>query len=354
MRRLLFAALGAASLAWSCRGSDVVATRSVSQPARVTVASVRRGEIIRSLRVPGTVRPYQQVSLYTKVAGYLKSIRVDRGDRVKAAEVVAEIEAPEMLADLVPLQAELEVAKADFARVMEARKKASDLVTPRAVDEARGRFEVAKAGVDRLRILLDYAKIVAPFDGVVTERMVDPGAFIPAATSGSTAKSSAVLSIMDFSRVRVELFVPQSEVLLIKAGLGVKVSVAELPNRAFAGTVSRFAYALDSSTKNMAVEVEIPNADFLLRPGMYASCELILENRDDVQLIPAEALVSEKNKAWVFVARDGKAARVPIRTGFDDGVSVEVLEGIASGDQVILAGKQAIQDGQPVDIGEGA
>ena len=275
-------------------------------------------------------------------------IAVDKGDNVKTGDVLAEIEAPEMVADLVKEKAEAEAAAMDFRRVSEAQRKASDLVTPQTMDTAKAKADVARAGVQRIETLLDYAKITAPFAGVITKRWADRGALIPAATSSSAAKSAAVVTLMDFSTVRVDVAVPDTEAPLVKKDLPVKVTVDELPGRNFDGTITRFAYALDESTKTMATEIEIANPDLALRPGMWANVQIDLQKKTDTQLLPAEALVTEKNKTSVFVARDGKAQKVPIKTGFDDGINVEVTGGLTPKDAVILAGKQAVTDGQPV------
>lgn len=320
--------------------------------ANVQIVRLKPGEITRRITLPGNLRAYQEATLYAKVAGYLKSITVDRGDWVKANAVLAEIEAPEMLADRAKSQAELDVAQLETKRVSEAAKKAPDLVMPQTVDAARGKYEIARANLGRIETLLNYARIVAPFDGVVIKRWVDIGAFIPAATSSSAARSAAVVTMMDFSRVRIEVAIPEPEVPLVQKDLPVKITVEELPGRVFDGTITRFAYALDESTKTMPTEIEIPNPDHALRPGMYASCQIILEKKTDALLLPAEALVTEKNKSFVFAYRDGKAARVPVKTGFDDGIAVEIREGLKPNEAVIVAGKQSVADGQTVNATE--
>ena len=323
--------------------------RAGAPPAtNVETVRLKKGEIVRRVTLPGNVMAYQEATLYAKVAGYLKMIAVDKGDNVKTGDVLAEIEAPEMVADLVKEKAEAEAAAMDFRRVSEAQRKASDLVTPQTMDTAKAKADVARAGVQRIETLLDYAKITAPFAGVITKRWADRGALIPAATSSSAAKSAAVVTLMDFSTVRVDVAVPDTEAPLVKKDLPVKVTVDELPGRNFDGTITRFAYALDESTKTMATEIEIANPDLALRPGMWANVQIDLQKKTDAQLLPAEALVTEKNKTSVFVARDGKAQKVPIKTGFDDGINVEVTGGLTPKDAVILAGKQAVTDGQPV------
>ncbi|MCI0744210.1 MAG: efflux RND transporter periplasmic adaptor subunit [Verrucomicrobia subdivision 3 bacterium] len=347
---LLLALPFAAVLLTGCGQSDG-ASKS-APPPNVQTVRVRQGEIIRTLTLPGNVRAYQEATLYAKIAGYLKSIAVDKGDWVKANDVLAEIEAPEMLADLGKVKVELAVAEVDAKRVQQAVAKAPDLVMPQTADTARGKYEIAKANLERIQTLLGYSKIVAPFDGVITRRWVDPGAFIPSATSGSAAKNAAVVTLMDFRRARVEVAVPQSDASLVKTGLPVRVSIEDLPGRTFEGEVTRFAYALDESTKTMMTEIEIPNPERALRPGMYANCHIALEKKTDALLLPAEALVTEKKKNFVFCFRDGKAARVPVKIGFDDGVSVEILEGLKPNESVIAAGKQAIADGQSVNARE--
>src|SRR5256712_5744494 len=298
----------------------------------------KRGEIVRRITLPGNVLAYQAATLYAKVAGYLKSINVDKGDTVKEGDLLAEIEAPEMLADLVKAKAEAEAAQLDYKRVTEAQKKASDLVVPQTVDAAKAKSGVAVAGLQRIETLLSYARITAPFSGVITKRWVDPGALIPAATSSSAAKSAAVVTLMDFTTVRINVAIPDTEAPFVKKDLPVKVTVDELPGRTFQGAITRFSYALDESTKTMATEIEISNPDLALRPGMWASVEIELQKKVNALLGPAEALGTEKNKNSVFVVRDKKALKVALTTGFDDGVNVEILKGCGPGDAVIVAG----------------
>src|SRR5438445_5742137 len=295
---------------------------------------------------------YQESTLYAKVAGYLKTISVDKGDSVKEGDALAEIEAPEMLADLVKAKAEAEAAQLDYKRVTEAQRKASDLVMPQTVDAARAKSGVAAAGVQRIETLLSYAKITAPFSGVITKRWADPGALIPAPTSAAAAKTAAVVTLMDFSTVRIDVAIPDTEAPFVKKDLPVKVTMDELPGRTSKGAITRFAYALDESTKTMATEIEISNRDLALRPGMWASVEIELKKKENALLIPAEALVTEKNKNSVFVVRDKKALKVALTTGFDDGVNVEILKGCGPGDAVIVAGKQSVTDGQRVQATE--
>ena len=161
-----------------------------------------------------------------------------------------------------------------------------------------------------------------------------------------------MLTLMDYSRVRIQVFVPEMEVPLIKNGVPARLTVEELPGQTFTGAVTRFAHALDQATKTMLTEIELPNPNRGLRPGAYASVRLELERKPDALLIPVPALVTEKAGTFVFTIADGKAKKTPVQAGFNDGVNVEITDGVKPGEPVILVGKQTLTDGQPVTIPE--
>lgn len=313
----------------------------------------KRGEIARSITLPTfRILALQEATLYAKVPGYLKTLTVDKGDAVKEGQLLAEIEVPELLADQAQYRAESNVARTNYERMAEARQKAPDLVVPQTVDDLRGQWEVAQAKLQRTQTLLQYARLVAPFSGIVTARFVDPGAFIPAATAGTTPESAAVVTLMDYTRVRVQAFVPEPEVPFIKNGVPAKVSVEELRGRVFPGSVTRYAHALDPATKTMLTEIEMPNPTGELRPGAYASVELEVERKQNALLVPVQALLTEKAGTSVFTIVDGKAKKIPVQVGFNDGANVEIASGIRDDQKVILIGKQTLNDGQPLNLVE--
>lgn len=327
------------------------ATLSAAEPAvpiEVRVTRPTHGDIFRYVSLPGSLRANQQATLYAKVPGYLKSIAVDTGDPAKAGQTLAEIEVPELLADRAKLQAEVKVADADFQRINAAATKAPDLVTPQSVDNARGKREIAQASLDRAETLLGYGKLTAPFSGVVTKRYVDPGAFIPSATSGSAAQTAAVVTVMDFSTVRVQVDVPELEASLVRIGQPVKVSVDGLPGREFNGRVNRQAFALDAATRTMLVEADLPNPGLELRPGMYAAVRIGIEQHTNAVLVPAGAVATENTGASVFLAEGGHARKTAVRTGFNDGAQVEVVGGLKGDETIIVPGKIALTDGSAI------
>jgi membrane fusion protein (multidrug efflux system) len=317
-------------------------------PVEVKFVYPKKGDITRHITLPGNVKAYQQATLYAKVAGYLKTIRVDKGDSIKEGELLAEIEVPELIADLAKFRAEVKVAKADLDRIIEAQKKAPDLVIPQVVDHASGKFEIATASLERIETLLGFAKITAPFAGVVTMRFVDPGAFIPVATSGSSAASAAIVTLMDFGKVRVQVAVPEFDAALTIKGQPAVVSVEELPGRKFVGEITRIAYALDEATKTMLAEAELQNPKWELRPGMFAQVRIGIEKKSGVLLVPVEALAVERGGASVFTVANDVAKKVAVKTGFNDGTHIEILSGVVAEDRVILIGKQPPSSGQAV------
>lgn len=326
-------------------------SNSTSSPAPATavaVASPTRGPITRTITLPATLRAFQQATLHAKVSGYLKSITVDRGDAVRAGDTLAEIEAPELAADLAKAQAEVALATVEHLRLTEAAHKAPDLVVPLAIDIAKAKLDAAVANRGRIETLLAFTHITAPFAGIVTRRWADPGALIPAPTTGSPTSAAALVTLADFSRVRVEVAIPEADAPLLKPGTEAEVSVEELAGRKFPGQVTRIAWALDESTRTMPVEIELPNPDAALRPGMFATARLGVARKPDALLLPAAALVTEKTRTSVFVEDHGHARKTAVKVGFEDGRSFEILDGLTAEQTVILTGSIPLSDGQAV------
>ncbi len=329
-----------------------LSAQTPAAPPEAGVTSPRRGDIHRFVTLPGTLRANQQVTLHAKVAGYLKSIAVDKGDTVRSGQVVAELELPELVAERARHDAELKIAQAEAERVLAARAKAPDLITPQAADIAQARLETARAAINYNETLLRYSRLTAPFAGVVTMRYVDPGAFVPAATAGGNPAAAAIVTLMDYSTIRVRVAVPEIESARVQPGQPVVVTAESLPGRTFRGTVTRHTGALDEATRSLLVEADLPNPDLALRPGMYVSVRIGVELRTNVLLVPAAALVREKAAGFLFTLVDGKAVRVPVKYGFNDGTSVEITEGIAPATRVLVPGKVPLVNGQAVNAVE--
>jgi membrane fusion protein, multidrug efflux system len=314
-------------------------------PAQVRTAHLSTGPITRSIILPAQVIPLQQATLYAKVSGYLKTINVDKGDKVAVGAVLARIEIPELAAARARQEAELKAASSDYERLQKALAQTPDLVVPDTVDQARGRFEVARASLSESETLLGYATITAPFAGVITQRYVDPGALIQAGNS-----SSAIVSLMDFSTVRLQVAVPEIEAARVAVGQPVRVTTDNLPGRQFDGQVTRFTYALDQANRTMLVEAILKNPDLALRPGMLVTAKLGIEHKDHATVMPVEALVTERSNNFAYTVEGNKAVKHAVKVGFNDGKNVEVVDGLNDSDSIILAGKLKLSDGQPVQV----
>lgn len=311
-------------------------------PPQIRITHLDTGPITRSITLPAQVLADRQVTLYAKVSGYLQSIAVDKGDDVKAGAVLARIEMPELMAARARQQAELKAAEAEFGRIQESSRTAPDLVVPQMVDQARARFEIARASLDQSETMLRYATITAPFAGVITQRFVDAGALTQAGTS--------IATLMDFSKVRLQVAVPELEASRVAVGQPVAVVTENLPGMQFEGKVARFTYALDTASRTMLAEVSLDNPKLALRPGMLVTAKLGIERRDSTTIMPTEALVMEKTNAFAYVLDGEKAVKRPLKIGFNDGKNVEVLDGVSAEDAIILIGKLSLSNGQTVRV----
>jgi len=226
-----------------------------------------------TLTLPAEVLAYQSALLTAKVAGYLRRIPVDKGDKVRAGDLIADIEVPELLADRLQFEAQVEVAKREYARMQDAAKTAPDLVTPDNLDNARGKLEVAQAQLDRVNALLGYARVTAPFSGTITARYVDAGAFIPVPSQGSQ-QSAAIVTLMDFSRVRIQMWVPETDAQRVRPGCRAEITASALPGQHLEAAVTRVSYALERNVRTMLAEIDIENPHEALQPGMYLSVRL--------------------------------------------------------------------------------
>lgn len=370
MRRLSVLGLGAAVVV----PAGVVVTAAFFKPSppvpaellpHVTTCAPLKKTVSRRLRIPGDVRPNQEVVLHARVQGYLKSIAVDRGGKVRQGDVLAKISVPEIEKELVRQEAELALSapmmardqaelwsrKAVWERLAGIAQRTPNLVRGEELDEAGGLYATAKtqlevtrerekvlrAAVERPRTLLEFSAIRAPFDGYVTERWVDPGSLVQA---GSTP----LLRITQVDPVRVRVRVPESDALSVREDTPVAVQFPDVPSRQFEGRVTRLFWGLRPKTRTLPVEIDVPNPDGAVRPGMFANVTLTLESRDEALVLPATALVTELRRVAAEErnpsARELAAEVVPNQEaaiysrvqGYLEAVSVERGDRVKRGD----------------------
>jgi len=355
----------------------------------VSVAKITRGDLSQTLTLAAEFRPFQEIEVHAKVAGYVKSINVDVGDRVTAVQLLAVLEIPELQDDMTTAQAgvkrsqeEVNRAEADLARTESAHevahlsstrlaavmKQRPNLVAQQDIDEAQGRDRVAEAQVatakaavaaaqeqlavaraneNKTKTLFAYARITAPFAGVVTHRYADTGAMIQAGTS-SQSQAMPVVRLSQNNLLRLTIQVPESAVSRIHLGAPVDVTVQAL-GRTFQGKVARFSERLNLDTRTMETEVDVPNPKLELVPGMYAYASITTDEARDVVVAPVQAIDRKDEKATVMlVGGDGRLESRVVTTGLESPDRVEVRNGVQPGDLVVIGSRAQLKAGNTV------
>ena len=302
----------------------------------------QKGTIHRWISLPASFAPWQQVELKARVAGYIEKITVDKGDVVTTQQQLIQIEVPELKADLIGHRAEVAAAEIEVKRLHEARAKSPDLILPQSVDDAEAKLAIAKAGMERTNALIDLAQIKAPFAGTITDRRVDPGAF-------AAAGGDMLLELTDLSTLRLQVPVVEMETGFLKNGLQVEAKVDALAGSVLNGKLSRLTGTLDPGTRTMMIEADFKNEDGKLRPGMFATARIAVEQHDNATIIPVAGLVKEKAASFVFKHVDGKAVKTAVKPGFNDGVNVEVPE-LKAEEVILLPGTTPLTDKQDVTV----
>ena len=314
---------------------------------RVQVERPVKKSVSSELQLNGDILAWEQSTLYSTVAGYLTAIRVDKGDRVKQGDVLAIIDDRETEKEYERAAADFRLQEITYDRLQEALPQTPNLVSRQDVDAAKAKYESAKATMERLKILVGYATIRAPFSGVITQRWADPGAMIQAANT--SMNSMAIVRIASMDKLRIRVDVPESEVPLVKVGTKATVTVRELPGQEFNGKVSRFGVALEQNTRTMQTEIDIPNPKHILRPGMFVKVTLQFATEENALTIPATAIVTEKNHTFVYCVEGNIARKKAIIIGRDDGIHPVIAQGLNGDELVIVAGKESVVEGARVN-----
>jgi len=321
-----------------------IETRLAAGP-RVLVAPVTHSPTQRSLRLPADLHGYIETPIYAKVAGYLREIKVDKGDRVGKGGVIAILESPELDQQVANARASYELAAVTDRRQQTLLRQG--VVAPQTADQTRAAMLEAKANLDQLVAEKSYEVITAPFDGIITARYADPGQLIPQVITPA-GTSTPVVAMATLSPLRVYIDTPQSLAPFIHDGTPATVTVNEFPGRKFEGRITRHPNALTAATRTMLTEIDLPNTDGTLYPGMYAMVNLKVAIPAGVPMVPDDALIFRDGQPFVPVVRNDHLMLVPVTLGYDNGVAVEVPEGINDDDMVALNVGQSAQDGEPV------
>jgi RND family efflux transporter MFP subunit len=390
IRSLLIVFGGALFAALSCTVFTGCKDQQTETPiATASVVPVIRGDLSSTLTVAGEFQPYQEVDLHAKVSGYIRRINVDIGDRIKNGEVLALLEVPELNAQVAASKAQIQHSQAEIARAQseisfaeagygavhaaytrlaEAAKRRPGLIAEQELDDARakdqdafakinvaksaleatqGQLAVSKAENQRVQSLEDYSIVTAPFTGVVTMRYADVGSLIQAGTASNT-QSMPVVRVAQSDLLRLRMPVPEEDVPFIHIGGEIRIRV-KATDKTFTGRVIRFTRELNTSTRTMLVEGDVPNPDLTLASGMYAETTIILQQRNGVLNVPANAVVRQDGHPFVLVVdHENKVLKAPVNVGIEGADRVEIKNGLAEGQSVIVSGQTNYQAGQVV------
>jgi len=355
----------------------------------VAVALVTRRPVVNSLTLSGAFRPYQQVDVHAKVAGFIRKIYVDVGDHVKAGQVLAVLEVPELSAQVAGAKADIqryqdavrrsesEIQRAEsthaayhaaYSRLKQASESRPGLIAEQELDdsmakdketaaqiesaraalaESQSQLVSARTDLDRLSALEAYSHITAPFAGVVTKRYADTGALIQAGTASET-QSMPVVQLAEWSKLRLVVPVPESAVPQLQLGSTVQVHVSAM-NRDFEGRVARFADALNDETRTMHTEIDVQNSDGTLKEGMYAEAKIILKQQIDALTIPIQALERNSTGGTVLIVdAQGRVEERQVKLGAESSDRVEILAGLAENDRVVIGNRGEFRAGEKV------
>jgi len=368
----------------SCSGNADKKVQASGPTITVGVTKVVKKSLGRHITLSSELVPFQEIDVYAKESGYVKKLLVDYGTHVKAEQVIAVLEIPELEAQLQEDQAEIKNAANQVTRAQheltryQAQYKALHLqytrlngvfesqpgiVAQQEVDDAQGKdlaassqvdagqaalesslsqLSVAKAKLAHDQTLYDYSRITAPFAGIVTERFANLGTLVQAGTSSST-QAIPIVRLSQDDLFRLVIPVPESYVRFIRVGDQVEVRVPSL-NRTVPGKVARFSVDVRQDTRTMHTEVDVRNPDHVLVPGLYAEADLTLEHREDIPSIPLQAVNHEGAKTTVFVVNtNNELEDRPVTLGLQTATDAEVVAGLREGEQVVVSDRSGLK-----------
>jgi RND family efflux transporter MFP subunit len=342
------------------RGGGPEGKLSAAVPV-AAVATVDREDLFKEVTIPAEFRPYVEVELHAKVSGYLKTIKVDFGDRVKKDQLLAVLEVPELQDELNAASAAEKRAEADYTdahliyhRLVGVNREHPNLVAQQDIDTAEAKnnateaaVSAAKADVEKYQTLFGYTQITAPFDGVITWRYVDPGALVQAGISSGQAKP--VVRVSDNYHLRLDFPVSVDYVQYMKEGDRVEARVDSLGGRQYSGVITRFTHEVNEDTRTMTTEIEVANPNLELTPGMYAAVVLNVQNRPAALAAPIEAVSSGAKPTVYLVNNNNVIEERAVTLGLETATRYEILSGLTEGDKVVIGGRSRFHPGETVD-----
>jgi membrane fusion protein (multidrug efflux system) len=335
-------------LLWGCSEagrSPAPTTESQAAPPRVEVTPVVEQRLDTTVQLQGELSAYESVALHSRVQGYVEEVLVDRGSVVKKGETLVRLSAPEMIANRTEAESQVQ-ADSSTLESLKGAATTPGAVAKHDIEIAEAKLAASRSRVEALRDLENYLIVRAPFDGIIAERNVHPGAFVGPPTGGG---GIPLLRIEQVSRLRLTVAVPEADVGAVAPGLKAQFVVSTWPGERFTGTIARVAHLIDPKTRTMPVELDVPNADSRLAAGMFAEVLWPIRRASASLWIPATALVQTADRSYVDRVRNGAVEIVPLRRGVAMGKLLEIFGPIEKGDLVLVRGSEELRDGARVD-----
>lgn len=346
------------------------------KPRFVTVGIVSpiRQDLDVRLGYTADISPNQVVNIFSRVDGYISKLHVDKGDFVRANQLLVEIDHTDYQHAVNQAKANLAAAKARVAQQDAVMRNAQltfdrmqtlikdQFVSRQDLDNAEVNFDAARAAQESLQAQMNqmdvalaqaetnlaYSYIRAPFAGYIAERNLDTGAYVSSATASTSTMSRGIMSLHDIDIVRILIEVVERDIPLVKIGQKAELRAEAYPDQIFQGTVTRIVQALNRATRTMTVEVDLPNRDHRLKGGMFARVEVLVGTHPQALQIPIDAVSRLEDTQYVYIVEEGKARKVDIEIGVRQGNHIEITKGLTGNEEVIVSGKDLVHDGTPV------
>lgn len=318
-----------------------VPTNNRKNSALVKVEIPKRMDVVYSSNYTGDVLPIQQANIFSKVNGNIEKILADIGDQVREGQLLAVIDSTELYQQYLQSLAVYNNNKSIYERNRELIS--NKLVSKAEFDNTEANYRTAEASYQAAKLRLGYTRIVAPFSGTIVKKWLDAGSYV---ASGN----STLFTVMDLSTMKVAANVLEKDLAAVKIGMNAEVAVDAFPGRKFAGTIKRFADALDPATRTMITEIRVANPDRALKPGMFARIDVISGKNENAIVIPSQALLKSDAGYYLFKVVADTARRQMVKTGREMGLITEIVAGIDDSTKVITVGVQFARDGGKVTV----
>jgi len=300
-----------------------------------------RETVTYKLQFTGDMAAIQQANIFSKVSGNLEHVYVNMGSRVRKGQLLAMIDTTELHQQFQQAAAAFTNARLTYERTKELFEQ--NLVAKQDLDNAESAMRIAEANFETARTRLGYASIKAPFAGFITKRYFDPGVYI-------TPNNATLFTLMDLDSIKVIINVLEKDIPLVTKGKKALISVDAFPDHEFYGTVTRYANAVDLSTRTMQVEIDIPNKGNILKPGMFASVVLVVDEHHDVLTVPTQALLKDDKGYYIFALDNNTVRRISVNPGVEQNARTEIVSGLQGTENVITTGQQFVKEGGPASV----